>query len=205
MLRRMALILGLLAIGAPVQAKLYKCQDAEGNTIYTDQPCGDGKELKLPPIQTYTPQPLPFNPGTSAPAEETAVYTLLAITKPANDEVIPDNTGDGRVDIVINIEPELDQKNGDRLMLSVDGTRLKAKGVTTQVRIDNLTPGAHKVQALVVNKVDRVLIESSAVTFYIKRKSVLQPETLGGQKATGAPGVQRTPALIPPPPPPSAP
>lgn len=47
MLRLLASLVFLLAFTAPAQAQVFRCNDAEGNTVFSDTPCGENAE----PIQ----------------------------------------------------------------------------------------------------------------------------------------------------------
>jgi hypothetical protein len=183
-----------LAVALPVSAKLYKCEDAEGAISYTDSPCDNGEELKLPPIPTYTPRRLPASTSSERQQPQAFTYTRLAIIKPEQDELIIENTG--KLEITIALEPALRHLDGHRIVMSLDGTRLKTSGTTTRVRIDNLDPGSHTVQAIVIDKDGKTLKQSDNVTFYMKRQSVLQPQTAPGpQRFPGATGAPRAPGL----------
>ncbi|MGD8998887.1 MAG: DUF4124 domain-containing protein [Granulosicoccaceae bacterium] len=199
MLRAM-IMLSLLAMALPVNASLYKCQDAEGNISYTDSPCDNGEELKLPPIPTYTPRPLPASTSRERPQPEAFTYTRLAISKPEQDELIIENTG--KLEIAIDIAPALRHLDGHRFVLALDGTRLKTSGTTTRVRIDNVDPGSHTVQAIIVDRDGVELKKSAIVTFYMKRQSILQPQTApGAPRIPAVPGAPRAPSPVPSPPP----
>lgn len=48
MLRVLTGLAFLLALSAPAQAEVYRCNDAEGNTVFSDTPCGeDAKAIQL--------------------------------------------------------------------------------------------------------------------------------------------------------------
>lgn len=192
---RAAIMLGLLAITLPASAKLYKCQDADGNIVYTDTPCSGGVELKLPPIPTYTPRRAPVS-GAATPAQQRKkfAYTRLEISKPAPEELIIENTG--KVEVLIELAPALQHLDGHRIEIVLDGTPLKTRGTTTHVRLDNIDPGSHTVQAVIVDRGGAELKKSPVVSFYLKRHSALQPQqTPGLQRAPTTPGVPQAPPL----------
>ena len=47
MKRHMALFVALL-VSTPLQAAIYKCTDAQGDTQYSDEPCGDDTTVFVP-------------------------------------------------------------------------------------------------------------------------------------------------------------
>ena len=201
---RTAIMIGLMAIALPASAKLYKCQDADGNVSYTDTPCTNGEELKLPPIPTYTPRNLPRTKAKEPQTEDKAAYTQLEVSKPKQDELIIENTG--KLVIAINVTPGLKANEGHQFAIVLDGTRLKTSGTTTRVRVDNVDPGSHTVQALIIAKDGNTVKQSPVVSFYMKRQSVLQPQLAPGpQRPTGAQGAQPALPYTPPPPVPPTP
>jgi hypothetical protein len=193
---RAAILISLLAITLPASAKLYKCQDAQGNIVYTDTPCEDGEELKLPPIPTYTPRRVPTSGKVSTPKREKFAYTLLEISKPAQEELIIENTG--KLEIAINLEPSLRHLDGHRIVIALDGKQLKTKGTTTRVRLDNVNPGSHTVQAIIVDRGGAEVKKSGVVSFYMKRQSALRPQLTPGPQRVPTPGGAQRALPLPP-------
>jgi hypothetical protein len=178
-MRNLVILTVLSMLAMPTMAQLYKCEDADGNIVYTDEPCADGKQLKLPPLQTYTPAKLPpAFPGTTREdkkdKKKAKGYTSLVITQPANDTVIRDNTG--TVKISYTLKPALETARGHKFSIAVDGTQLKTKGTTSQIQLSDIDRGAHTIQIHVVDDKDKVLISSDLVTFHMKRHSILHPK-----------------------------
>jgi hypothetical protein len=157
----------------PAMAQLYKCKDADGNIVYTDEPCVGGERLKLPPLPTYTPGKLPaLTPSADKnDKEKDNGYRSLEITSPEDDSVIRDNTG--TVTISYTTKPALKSALGHKFAVAIDGTQLKTKGTTNQIRLSDIERGTHTIQIHVVDKKDKVLISSKPVTFHMKRHSIL--------------------------------
>ena len=196
-MRKVIVLCMLVMFAIPVAAKLYKCEDAEGNTIYTDEACADGKQLKLPPLQTYTPARVP--PASAATDQNTKDkkkpkgYTSLIITKPENDSVVRDNTG--KVTISYTLTSPLETARGHRFVIAVNGKKLKTKGTTSQIQLSDITRGTHTIQIHVIDNDDKILISSKPTSFHMKRYSILHPKPV-----SAPPAPPTSPPPSPPPP-----
>ena len=168
-MQRIIILLAVLGLVLPnvASAKLYKCKDAEGQVVYTDQSCeGEGEELKLPPSVTYTPQPTPAISNTPE-TDTAAVYKKLEIVTPENDKLIISTQG--IVNFSYKIEGPLLSVKRHKYGLELDGKKLKTRGITNQVRLDNIGPGTHTIRVFVADDEEKELISSAVVTFHMKR------------------------------------
>lgn len=188
----------LCGLAVPAYAKLYKCEDANGNTVYTDQACEGGEEIKLPPLQTYTPVKVPTtssNPVAGKGLKK--AYTRLEITSPQNDKQVYTNTG--TVNIVYNLSPGLKKAKGHKFTMALDGKQLPSKGVTSQIKLSNIDRGTHTVQVFVVDTSNQILLSSNTVTFHLKKESLIKTPIPGSpqpsQPAVAAPGALRAPGF----------
>ena len=179
------------ASGLP--AAVYKSVDAQGNVVYTDEPGGDAKPVKLPPLSTV---PAPrykssAQPSTlsSANTEQSAAanYRQISIVSPTEDATLRDNTGAVPVNVVV--EPELNSVAGHRYRYYLDGQAQGKPTKSGQVSFENLDRGSHTVEAAVVDSADRELIRSSSVQFFLHRQSVNFPRG----PAAPAPSPRRVP------------
>jgi hypothetical protein len=207
-MRKVIVLCMLVMFAMPVAAKLYKCEDAEGNIIYTDEACADGKELKLPPLHTYTPVVVPPSfPTQKDGNKESDTYESLSIIEPKNDQEIYDNTG--TVTVGIKLVPELKTLKEHKFSIALDGKQLKTKGVTNQIKLQNLDRGSHSVQVFVVDAANSILLSSNTITFHLKRESLISPIPRDPGRfvtpAAKAPGVPMAPGYPTAPPPPPRP
>ena len=200
-MQRIVILLAVLSLVLPgvAFAKLYKCKNNDGEVIYTDKPCeGSGEEMKLPPLPTYTPRAAPAAPGsTNSAAASSKIYKSLEIIKPVNDKLITSLSG--TVTLAYKIDGPLLSLKGHRFAVAVDGTKLKTRGITNQIRLDKLDPGTHTVQVFAVDDEDKVLISSNTVSFHMKTK-VSQDNPIPGQPSSlpGTPGtVPGSPGTVP--------
>ena len=166
---RILLFLITLFFLIPVSAGVYRSLDADGNVVYTDKPSPDAEKIRIDKVQTIPAGPDDFQ---YTPPEKFAGgdYTKLEIVDPVSDHVFTGNTGE--VTVSVTIEPELNTKNGDRLILIMDGKK-KADSSSTSFSFTNLDRGTYTVEVHVVNKDGKTLISSAPVLFTVKRTSVL--------------------------------
>ena len=185
MMRKIILLMAVLSLILPsvASAKLYKCKNNEGEVVYTDKPCeNEGEELKLPPLPSYTPRPVSAPTRGSQPVSQSADYKSLEVVEPVNDKLIISTSG--TVTIAFKIKGPLLSLKGHRFALAVDGTKLKARGTTNQIRLDDLNPGTHTVKIFVVDKEDMELISSDVISFHMKRQSNVTSPTPGQPAGT---------------------
>lgn len=171
-MQKIIILLAVLSLILPgvASAKLYKCKNSEGEVIYTDKPCeNEGEELKLPPLPSYTPRPISAPTRGTQPVSQSADYKSLEVVQPVNDKLIISTSG--TVTIAFKITGPLLSLKGHRFALAVDGTKLKARGTTNQIRLTDLNPGTHTVKIFVVDEDDKELISSDVISFHIKRQS----------------------------------
>ena len=180
-MQKIMILLAVLSLILPsvASAKLYKCLNDDGEVVYTDKPCaGQGEELKLPPLPTYTPRPISAPArGSQAAVQRSADYKSLEVVQPVNDKLIVSTSG--TVTIAFRIKGPLLSLKGHRFAIVVDGTKLKARGTTNQIRLTDLNPGTHTVQISVVDKEDKKLISSDVISFHMKRQSNVTSPTPG--------------------------
>ena len=184
-MRILLLILSFL-LPVSIQADVYRSVDEEGNVIYTDKPSPDAEKIELKEVQTVKPGPT--TPSKKAPSQakkpEVEQYTNLQITSPENDTALRDNAGN--VSISVNVEPALNTKVGDQLVLYLDGKDI-AKGTGTRFNINNVNRGTHSVNVAVMSKGGKELIRSDPVSFTLLRFSALHPKPAPRPSAGGPP------------------
>jgi len=172
-----------------LSAEVYKSVDAQGNVVYTDEPAGDAKPVKLPPLSTVPAPSYKSATQSSADTDQPAAdnYQKIRIISPTHDATLRDNTGAVPVNVVV--EPELNSVAGHRYRYYLDGQAQGKPTESGQVSFENLDRGSHTVEAAVVDSADRELIRSSSVQFFLHRQSVNFPRG----PAAPAPSPRRVP------------
>ena len=98
-------------------------------------------------------------------------YTEIAITSPAPDTVLRENSGN--VTIQATVEPRLQKDH--MLILTRNGARLSAPQKGYTFTINNLERGTHTFSVSVVDASGKSLISSPPVSIHLQRTSVLSP------------------------------
>jgi len=168
---RILLLFVTLFFLIPVSAGVYRSVDADGNTVYTDKPSPDAEEIRIDKVQTI---PAGADDFVYTPPEKSTeiVYTKLNIVAPKNNHVFTDNTGDMIVSVLI--EPELNAKNGDRLVLTMNGKK-EPESSSISFSFTNLDRGVYKIKVDVVDKDGKTLKSSKRISFTMNRTSILNP------------------------------
>lgn len=149
---------------------VYKSIDANGNTIYSDQPSAGAQPVKLPPI-SIAPTPAINAAPTTVPAVNSAVvtpvlvYTQLDLISPLNDQTVWDNNG--TVPVSVAVSPAVAASH--TLQLILDGKLVAASSSDTAFTLNNLDRGTHVLQAQIIDSKKRVIKVSNVVTFYLHK------------------------------------
>ncbi|MFG0723301.1 DUF4124 domain-containing protein [Pseudomonas sp. GLN_6] len=180
---RPLLICLLLGLALPASAQIYKYTDANGNTVFTDQP-PEGQatqNVELPKTNSVT-MAVPAAPAPSTPADSgtaAAPYSNLQLTGLPSDEALRANNGTFTVDVAI--EPRLASNHLLRLLL--DGKPHGQLSNAPRLQVSNADRGEHSL-AVEVLSAGKPIQQSPTVTFTVQRVNTSSP------------------ALRPPPPPP---
>lgn len=167
----------LLLVSANVSAAVYKSVDAQGNTVYTDEPAAGAKEVDLPPLSTI-PAPRYNTSKKPAPArKDVASYREISIVAPAPDATLRDNTG--AVPVSASIDPPLNTAAGHRFQFYLDGQTQGESTRSSQIVIANVNRGAHNVAVAVLDGEGKEVTRSSPVQFFLHRQSINFPRGPG--------------------------
>ncbi len=161
------LILGLL-LAVPSQAKIYKWVMPDGSIRYSDKAPPGGKELKLPPLQTYSAPPVPEAVAKSEASTGGAVeYKIFEVQSPKDDEVIRNNAG--TISIQLSLAPNLIP--GHSVEIFMDGKSV-GSGQGTRISLSNVDRGSHTIKASIKDESGKAVKETASVTFHLQRASV---------------------------------
>lgn len=179
---RPLLICLLLGLAMPVSAQIYKYTDAQGNTVFTDQP-PEGQatqSIELQPTNSVEMQVPSPPPESSAPeAAVAAPYSTLQLTDVPTDEAMRANNG--TFSVGVQIAPRL--AAGHRLRLLLDGQPYGQPSNVPRLQLSNVDRGEHSLAVEVLSG-EQSIQQSATVTVTVQRVNTSSP------------------ALRPPPPPP---
>ncbi|MBD9633162.1 DUF4124 domain-containing protein [Pseudomonas sp. PDM19] len=180
---RLILTALLLAAALPASAQIYKYTDANGKTVFTNQPPTnvDAKPVELPPTNTVGPQgpvAVPADSGTENQAAK--AYAILALSNLPDDESLRQNNGTFIVNVVV--QPAL--AAGHQLQLVLDGQPYGAPTTSTGIGVQNIDRGDHTM-AVQVLQGSRVIQTSAPASFTLQRISTNSPQRPQVKPRTG--------------------
>ncbi len=166
---------------------VYKTVDKEGNIIFSDTKTENAEVIEIQDAQALDiPKVRAFKLSPPKEKHKTSVYTKLVIVSPQNDATIHSN--EGNVNININIEPEINNK--DTLVLYLDGKQVET-GKKPQFLLTNINRGTHTVAVALKNQDGVEVKHSDKVTFHVRRISILSPNRSNNQVAPAAPTINK--------------
>lgn len=174
-MRRLAFTLMLLAPAAAGAGTMYKWVDPQGTIHYSSQPVPGATEVHIdsaPPVSASVTNAARAvaSPPSGAQSAEPFRYTSCAITRPANDQALPNAFS---VSTAWRIEPPL--RSGDRVTLALDGKLLPGISPTaTSHTISPIDRGTHSLVVSILDPEGKGLCQSS-ITFHVHQPSLLAP------------------------------
>lgn len=151
----------------------YRWVDAQGVVHYSDTPQPGAQKLEIAPAQTFQPTPVPTAQRGESLAPGSGQYTSCVITQPQSQQSFyaPES-----VPVTLELAPDL--RSGDHVQVSFDGQSVSPtddSGLNFQ--IDMPVRGQHTVAAVVVDSGGKTVCTSAPVTFFVRRPSVLSPQS----------------------------
>lgn len=156
----------LLSLTLPVSAQIYQYKDANGNTVYTNQPPQgqDAEQVQLPPTNSVELKTPSVTEAAAPTAQSSQAYKLLALTDLPSDEALRANNGSFSVGV--QIEPKLSPSH--RLRLLLDGQPYGQASSSIRLQLTNLDRGEHSLAVEVLSG-GQSIQQSSPVTFTVQR------------------------------------
>lgn len=173
-------LLGFVTAGSGVPGvvqaagELYKCKGANGETVFSDQPCPGAETLPLRETPTYSPPPAPVlptgpTPLTGSKGQKQPVFQV-SVLEPGPDAVLRDN--EGKITVSARIQPALGEDHQVRLLL--DGTPVGAAGRATDWSLQDVERGEHNLRVEVFDKLTGKVLGQAQSKFMLFRASVNQ-------------------------------
>ena len=181
----------LLSLPLLASAQIYKYTDAQGNTVFTNQP-PDGsaaQSVELPPTNTVQMQAPSVAPAQDSQTEAQRPYRTLQLTDLPDDAALRANNGTFSVGVVL--EPTL--ASSHRLRLLLDGQPYGQPSSGTQLQLTNVARGEHSLAVEVLSGSQRIQ-QSDSVSFTVQRISVNSPARSAAPAPTPTPPPTPAPA-----------
>jgi hypothetical protein len=151
---------------------IYRIVDSQGRVTYSDRPQPGAEAVEIGSMNTVRTVAPPGagaeDRGQRATPPDLNRYQSLRIVRPTADEAVRSNAGNLSVAVAVN--PELMRSHRFRLLL--DGQPVD-ESVSGSFQLNNVNRGTHSLTVQVLDRGDRVLIQSLPVTFHLLRHSVL--------------------------------
>lgn len=165
----------LLAAALPVTAQIFQYTDAKGNRVFTDQP---PLGVDASSVELGTTNSLPAPQKTQPPAVTddekaaalTAPYSLLQLSGLPDDQALRANNGSFTVRV--EITPKLAKQH--RLQLLIDGQAYGATSESTNLQVDNLERGEHRLAVHVLSG-EKVVQSSAEQSITVQRVHTSSP------------------------------
>lgn len=169
---RLILTCLLLVLAVPASAQIYKYTDANGNTVFTDQPPeGQAAQSIELPITNTVEMSAPSVPASGGrETEREAPYSTLQLTDLPSAEALRAN--DGTFSVGVELQPRL--ATGHRLRLLLDGQPYGQPSNVPRLQLTNIDRGEHSLAVEVLSG-DQSIQQSAAVTFTVQRVNTGSP------------------------------
>jgi len=169
--RRVLLLLALI-VALPAGAQVYTYTDADGNTVFTDQPHKGAKRVDLPPSNRLIQTPAPSKPVVVKPPVQGKVmhYQMLRILVPLPDTSVREENGA----LVVTVTSDPTLQPGHDYQLLLDGKAVGDPGTSPVFSINNVDRGAHQLSAQIVDQQGQVIEQTPQQPFYMQRISLNQ-------------------------------
>ncbi|WP_375740550.1 DUF4124 domain-containing protein [Pseudomonas boanensis] len=162
----------LLVLALPAAAQIYKYTDANGNTVFTNQP-PDGtasERVELAPTNAIQAQPPSAPVSPPSDAESRVAYQVLELTNIPDAEALRANNG--TFSVGVRLEPNL--QPGHSLRLRLNGQPYGQATNVPRLQLVNIDRGEHSLSVDVLS--GTIVVQSSpTVTFTVQRVSTSSP------------------------------
>jgi hypothetical protein len=162
----------LMLLSFPAFAEVYTYTDADGNTVFTDQPRGNAKRVQIAPINAMDQPTISVEPPLvvmQAPIKAPE-YQVLRILVPEPDAVINDGSGD--LVVSASSDPALLPTHSYRLI--VDGQPSTEPSRSPVFPVKNLDRGEHTLAVEILDANGLTLERTPSQPLHVRLTSLDQ-------------------------------
>jgi hypothetical protein len=157
----LTLLLALLSVSAG--AEVYRWVDAEGRVQFSDRPVTGAEPVPLP--ASGTERALEQVAPSQAAGGDTGPYTTFEVVTPEPNATLRD--AEGKVQISLLLEPSLAE--GHRLRVLINGQSPEGDGQGTQMVIQGLSFGSHRLHAEVLDELGVPVAYTAPIDFHLRK------------------------------------
>jgi uncharacterized protein DUF4124 len=170
------LILSLIVAAVASAGPTYRWVDADG-VHYSDQPHPGAEQITLSraPVYTSGDNQSSQSSGSARPSasrdNQAFQYSGCAVVQPAQDQMLmnPEMA-------TITVQPQPGLRNGDRIVLSLDGQSIDlGNSGQQQYNVSPISRGTHTVTASIVGPDGSNLCQSLALRFHVQQPRLQRP------------------------------
>lgn len=173
-MRNAVFLIAMLLTAQALAADIYRRPDRGEGVEFSDQADPVAERVILQePIVIPTPgpsEPAPPAPRAAVKLRPAAAYTQLQVLDPADNATVHAN--EGTVVVQVLLIPPLQLALGHTLSLSLDGRQLPSADGQTRFILNEVSPGAHQLQATVSASDGSQLLASPSSLFYLRRHNI---------------------------------
>jgi hypothetical protein len=161
-MRLSILILALIA-SLDAWSGVYRWIDPDGQIHYSDRPVSGADRVG---IEFHRGTPVPQEAAQSGdPDADPGSYSSFQIVNPEPNQTL--RTADGKVELGILIDPPLTAEHRVRILL--DGQSVPGETRNTQILLNEVPFGSHRVQAQILDDEGSVAASSPLVDFHLRK------------------------------------
>ena len=179
-----AMLFAMLLPPLLATAEIYKWVDDEGNIVYSDTPNNRAEEYQPPGLNAIQmPKPAPKTEPEKKP--EAPGYQSFRIVSPKPEQVVRDNSGN----LTIQLASKPPLQDGHYYSVLVDGYVMVKKTTDNTVTLPGISPGEHKIRALIRNANGKTLAKTGNVIVHMKRQGTISGvnQQVGPRDSQGKP------------------
>lgn len=160
---RALLLIPTLLLPAAVGAGVYKWTGPDGQIQYSDRRASGSERVAIQDDRTSR---VPTSqPSVSGEGADPGYYNALEIVEPEPGQTIRD--ADGKVGLALLIDPPLSADH--RLQILLDGQLVRGDMRETQILLQGLPYGSHRVQIQIRDDSDEIVASSPPIHFHLRK------------------------------------
>lgn len=174
------------ALGAET---VYKGTDANGRTIYSDQPFPNSEKITITITPSTQSAPTPQVQTQPTKAHEEKINYTIRIVEPTDQQTFGNEIT--AIEVKLNVTPKLSPK--DRIHLEVNGQPFGEFSQATNFMLSQFPRGAYRIKAIITTADDlkTPIAQSDSITIYQQR--AIARRDVGGNLAPQAPMAPQAP------------
>jgi hypothetical protein len=156
----------VLFVQASFAETVYKGTDANGNTVYSDQPIEHGEKIEITVPPAYKLPPVSQD-NNETPSKDKIIDYKVSITEPSDQQTFTNDITS--IEVKLAIDPQL--QKSDQVRLIVNGQPFGGASNAPTFVLNQLPRGAYSITAEIfsINDPSKIRGKSQTITFFQQR------------------------------------